>query len=73
MRSSITSRSLPSSGSRSVPRSAAVDLQRAADVLNATGEIIEVAELLGAGVAKTLPGKTAVADELPLVTVNSRC
>lgn len=59
------------------------DLRRAADVLNAgskvamlvgagalhaTDEIIEVAELLGAGVAKALLGKAAVPDELPFVT-----
>jgi pyruvate dehydrogenase (quinone) len=59
------------------------DLQRAADVLNqgqrvamlvgagalhATDEIIEVADLLGAGVAKALLGKAAVPDELPFVT-----
>jgi pyruvate dehydrogenase (quinone) len=62
---------------------AASDLQRAADVLNAgskvamlvgagalgaTDEIIETAELLGAGVAKALLGKAAVPDELPFVT-----
>lgn len=59
------------------------DLKRAADVLNAgskvamlvgagalhaTDEIIEVAELLGAGVAKALLGKAAVPDDLPFVT-----
>jgi pyruvate dehydrogenase (quinone) len=59
------------------------DLLRAADVLNvgnkvailvgagalrATDEIIEVAELLGAGVAKALLGKAAVPDDLPFVT-----
>jgi pyruvate dehydrogenase (quinone) len=59
------------------------DLQRAADVLNqgrkvamlvgqgalhATDEIIEVADLLGAGVAKAILGKAAVPDDLPYVT-----
>ncbi|MGZ5000012.1 MAG: thiamine pyrophosphate-dependent enzyme, partial [Methylomonas sp.] len=59
------------------------DLHRAADILNAgekvamlvgagalhaTNEIIEVAELLGAGVAKALLGKAAVPDDLPFVT-----
>jgi pyruvate dehydrogenase (quinone) len=58
-------------------------LQAAADVLNAgqrvamlvgagaleaTDEIIEVAERLGAGVAKALLGKAAVPDDLPFVT-----
>lgn len=67
--------------SRVVP--AASDLERAARILNegkkvailvgagalhATDEIIEAAELLGAGVAKALLGKTAVPDELPFVT-----
>ncbi|WP_280153483.1 thiamine pyrophosphate-requiring protein [Piscinibacter sp. XHJ-5] len=60
-----------------------VELQRAAEVLNAgervamlvgagalhaTDEIIEVAQLLGAGVAKALLGKAAVPDDLPYVT-----
>jgi pyruvate dehydrogenase (quinone) len=36
--------------------------------LNATDEVIETAELLGAGVAKALLGKAAVPDELPFVT-----
>jgi pyruvate dehydrogenase (quinone) len=60
-----------------------VDLKRAADVLNAgkkvamlvgagalnaTDEVIEVAELLGAGIAKALLGKAAVPDDLPYVT-----
>ncbi len=36
--------------------------------LEATDEIIEVAELLGAGVAKALLGKAAVPDDLPFVT-----
>ncbi|MEA2316104.1 MAG: hypothetical protein QOD44_293 [Solirubrobacteraceae bacterium] len=59
------------------------DLRRAADVLNAgskvamlvgagarraTDEVIEVAELLGAGVAKALNGRAAVPDDLPFVT-----
>lgn len=59
------------------------DLMRAAEVLNAgskvamlvgagalhaTDEIIEVADLLGAGVAKALLGKAAVPDDLPFVT-----
>ncbi len=59
------------------------DLQRAADVLNAgrrvailagagalgaTDELIEVADALGAGVAKALLGKASVPDDLPFVT-----
>lgn len=59
------------------------ELRRAADVLNdservailvgagalhATDEVIEVAERLGAGVAKALLGKAAVPDDLPFVT-----
>jgi pyruvate dehydrogenase (quinone) len=59
------------------------DLQRAADVLNAgekvamligqgalgaSQEVIEVAELLGAGVAKALNGRAALPDDLPFVT-----
>jgi pyruvate dehydrogenase (quinone) len=59
------------------------DLRRAADVLNegkrvailvgagalhATDEVIEVAERLGAGVAKALLGKAALPDDLPFVT-----
>ncbi|HJV26922.1 MAG TPA: thiamine pyrophosphate-requiring protein [Aromatoleum sp.] len=59
------------------------DLRRAADVLNkgqkvamlvgagalhATDEIFQVAELLGAGVAKALLGKAAVPDDLSFVT-----
>jgi pyruvate dehydrogenase (quinone) len=39
-----------------------------AGALNATDEVIEVAELLGAGVAKALLGKAAVPDDLPFVT-----
>lgn len=59
------------------------DLQRAADVLNAgekvailvgagalgaTEEVVELAEKLGAGVAKALLGKAVLPDELPWVT-----
>ena len=59
------------------------DLQRAADVLNegekvamligqgaaeAEDEVIEAAELLGAGVAKALLGRQVVPDDLPFVT-----
>ncbi|HWB90291.1 MAG TPA: thiamine pyrophosphate-requiring protein [Puia sp.] len=59
------------------------DLQLAADILNAgekvailvgagaigaADEVIEVAELLGAGVAKALLGKAALPDTLPFVT-----
>jgi pyruvate dehydrogenase (quinone) len=59
------------------------DLRRAADVLNsgqkvamlvgagalqATDEVIEVAEILGAGVAKALLGKAVIPDELPFCT-----
>jgi pyruvate dehydrogenase (quinone) len=62
---------------------AAPDLDRAAEVLNAgervailagagalsaTDEVIETAELLGAGVAKALLGKAALPDDLPFVT-----
>src|SRR5437764_9927385 len=36
--------------------------------LHAADEVIEIAELLGAGVAKALLGKAAVPDELPFVT-----
>jgi len=64
-----------------VPNEAA--LREAADVLNAgkrvailagagalhaTDELIEVAERLGAGIAKALLGKAAVPDDLPFVT-----
>jgi pyruvate dehydrogenase (quinone) len=60
-----------------------IDLRRAADVLNegkkvamlvgagalqATNEVIEVAEILGAGVAKALLGKAAIPDALPFCT-----
>jgi thiamine pyrophosphate-dependent acetolactate synthase large subunit-like protein len=63
------------------------DLRRAADVLNsgkrvamlvgagalqATDEVIAVAERLGAGVAKALLGKGAVPDDLPWVTGSDR-
>jgi len=66
---------------RTVPHTE--DLQRAADVLNAgdkvamlvgagalhaTAEVLEVAELLGAGIAKALLGKAAVPDDIPFVT-----
>lgn len=59
------------------------DLQKAADLLNAgekvamlvgagaldaADEIMEVAELLGAGVAKALLGKAALPDDVPYVT-----
>lgn len=59
------------------------DLRRAAEILNAgkkvamlagagalhaTQELIEVAELTGAGIAKALLGKAAVPDDLPFVT-----
>ena len=36
--------------------------------LQATDEVIQIAEILGAGVAKALLGKAAVPDELPFVT-----
>jgi pyruvate dehydrogenase (quinone) len=66
---------------RVIPKDA--DLRRAADVLNAgervamlvgagalqaTDEVIEVAELLGAGVAKALLGKAVIPDDLPFCT-----
>ena len=59
------------------------DLRRAADILNggkkvamlvgagalgATDEVMEVAELLGAGVAKALLGKAVLPDDLPFCT-----
>ena len=59
------------------------DLQKAAEILNAgnkvailvgagalgaADEVIEVAELLGAGVAKALLGKAVLPDDLPFVT-----
>lgn len=39
-----------------------------AGALNATAEVIKVADLLGAGIAKALLGKAAVPDDLPYVT-----
>src|SRR5205085_8150800 len=69
------------SSPRVVPKD--VDLARAADVLNsgkrvamlvgagalgATDEVIEVAEILGAGVAKALLGKAVIPDALPFCT-----
>ncbi|MCC6383004.1 MAG: thiamine pyrophosphate-requiring protein [Dehalococcoidia bacterium] len=62
---------------------ARADLQRAADVLNegekvamlvgagalgATNEVTQVADILGAGVAKALLGKAVLPDDLPYVT-----
>jgi pyruvate dehydrogenase (quinone) len=59
------------------------DLKRAADILNAgkkvamligagalraSGEVLQVAEVLGAGVAKAWLGKAALPDDLPFVT-----
>ena len=59
------------------------DLQRAADILNegkkvamlvgagaleASDEVLQVADLLGAGIAKALLGKAVVPDDLPFVT-----
>jgi pyruvate dehydrogenase (quinone) len=59
------------------------ELQRAAELLNAgrrvavlagagalhaTDELVEICEMLGAGAAKALLGKTALPDELPFVT-----
>src|SRR5262249_61859146 len=59
------------------------DLRRAADMLNAgsrvamligagalgaSDQVLEVAEVLGAGIAKALLGKAAVPDDLPVVT-----
>ncbi len=64
-----------------VPREA--DLRRAAEILNAgervailvgqgakhaTEEVVQVADLLGAGVAKALNGRAALPDDLPFVT-----
>ena len=66
---------------RTVPADA--DLRRAADVLNAgtrvvllagagalgaRAELLEVAEVLGSPIVKTLPGKAAVPDDHPLTT-----
>ncbi len=39
-----------------------------AGCLNATDEVIDTAELLGAGIAKALLGRAAVPDDLPFVT-----
>ncbi len=39
-----------------------------AGALHATDELIEIADLLGAGIAKALLGKAAVPDDLPFVT-----
>ena len=39
-----------------------------AGALGATDEVIEIADILGAGVAKALLGKAAVPDDLPFVT-----
>ena len=67
--------------SRVIPRSR--EIRRAAEVLNAgekvailigqgaagaADEVIEVADLLGAGVAKALNGRAALPDDLPFVT-----
>ncbi|MEU6242303.1 thiamine pyrophosphate-requiring protein [Streptomyces sp. NPDC047024] len=69
--------------SRSAPVPADDDLRRAADVLNsgrktailigqgargARQEVLETADRLGAGIAKALLGKDALADDLPHVT-----
>ena len=69
--------------SRPIIVPAEADLRRAADVLNAgdkvamlvgagaagaADEVIEVAERLGAGVAKALLGKSVLPDDLPFVT-----
>src|SRR5205814_3492905 len=66
---------------RVVPKDA--DLRRAAEVLNAgekiamlvgagalqaTDEVIETADILGAGVAKALLGKAVIPDDLPFCT-----
>jgi pyruvate dehydrogenase (quinone) len=71
----------PISKPRLVPRDD--DLKRAADVLNAgskvamligqgalgaADEVIQAADLLGAGIAKALNGRAAVPDDLPFVT-----
>ena len=39
-----------------------------AGALGATDEVIQTAEVLGAGVAKALLGRAAVPDDLPFVT-----
>ena len=49
-------------------RRAGRDARRRRARCGATDEVIEVAELLGAGVAKALLGKAAVPDDLPFVT-----
>ncbi|HEX8839739.1 MAG TPA: thiamine pyrophosphate-binding protein, partial [Sphingomicrobium sp.] len=69
--------------SRPIIIPAEADLRRAAEVLNAgekvailigagavdaTDEVVAVADKLGAGVAKALLGKTALPDDLPFVT-----
>jgi pyruvate dehydrogenase (quinone) len=69
------------SSPRVVPRDS--ELQRAAEVLNAgekvamligqgaaraSDEVVEVADVLGAGVAKALNGRDALPDDLPFVT-----
>jgi pyruvate dehydrogenase (quinone) len=69
--------------SRPIVVPAADDLRRAAEILNAgervamlvgagalnaTDEVLEVAELLGAGVAKALLGKAVLPDDVPFVT-----
>ena len=69
------------SSPRVIPKD--VDLRRAADALNAgqkvamlvgagalgaTDEVIEVADILGAGVAKALLGKAVIPDDLPFCT-----
>jgi pyruvate dehydrogenase (quinone) len=69
--------------SRPVVVPASDDLRRAAEILNAgervamlvgagalnaTDEVLEVAELLGAGVAKALLGKAVLPDDVPFVT-----
>jgi pyruvate dehydrogenase (quinone) len=69
------------SSPRIVPKD--IDLRRAAEILNAgkkvamlvgagalqaTDEVIEVADMLGAGVAKALLGKAVIPDDLPFCT-----
>src|SRR5204862_7494307 len=39
-----------------------------AGAINATGEVIETAEILGAGIAKALLGKAVVPDNVPFCT-----
>lgn len=71
---------------RQVP--AGQDLRAAADLLNAgervamlvgagaldaTDEVIAVADTLGAGIAKALLGKAAVPDDVPFCTGRSAC